>query len=127
MCYLSMRVTIHLFRKVSELSERLSVGSLDLSSSSGSEDEGEEGEEHLHHASVAGVVLEEGEEHLHHASVAGVLEETEEHDQEYTIYDHVPLRRESSQFSISGISMLKIFKLFGFFVLKVPSGQMGST
>jgi hypothetical protein len=71
------------------------VGSLDLSSSSGSEDE--------------------GEEHLHHASVAGVLEETEEHDQEYTIYDHVPLRRESSQFSISGISTLKIFKLFGFF------------
>jgi hypothetical protein len=88
---------MHLFRKVSELSERLSVGSLDLSSSSGSEDE--------------------GEEHLHHASVAGVLEETEEHDQEYTIYDHVPLRRESSQFSISGILMLKIFKLFIFFVL----------
>jgi hypothetical protein len=88
---------------VSELSERLSVGSLDLSSSSGSEDEGEEGEEHLHHASV------EGEEHLHHASVAGVLEETEEHDQEYTIYDHVPLRRESSQFSISGILMLNFF------------------
>ncbi len=98
------------------------MGSLDLSSSSGSEDEGEE---HLHHASVAGVVLQEGEEHLHHASMAGVLEETEEHDQEYTIYDHVPLRRESSQFSISG--MLKIFKLFGFFVLKVPAGQIGST
>jgi hypothetical protein len=86
-------INIHLFLKVSELSERLSVGSLDLSSSS-SEDE--------------------GEEHLHHASVAGVLEETEEHDQEYTIYDHVPLRRESSQFSISGISMLKIFKFLDF-------------
>jgi hypothetical protein len=113
-----MRVKLAFFRKVSELSERLSVGSLDLSSSSDSEDEGEE---HLHHASV------EREEHLHHASVAGVLEETEEHDQEYTIYDHVPLRRESSQFSISGISMLKVFKLFGFFVLKVPPGQIGST
>ena len=70
--------------QVSELSERLSIGSLDLSSSSSSEDE-------------------EEEEVLHHAVVVGVVEEgTEEHDQEYTIYDHVPLRRESSQFSLNG-------------------------
>ena len=70
--------------QVSELSERLSIGSLDLSSSSSSEDE-------------------EDEEVLHHAVVVGVVEEgTEEHDQEYTIYDHVPLRRESSQFSLNG-------------------------
>ena len=87
--------------QVSELSERLSIGSLDLSSSSSSEDE-------------------EEEEVLHHAVVVGVVEEgTEEHDQEYTIYDHVPLRRESSQFSLNGkkfqsnlvssVSMVRIF------------------
>ena len=88
--------------QVSELSERLSIGSLDLSSSSSSEDE------------------EDEVEVLHHAVVVGVVEEgTEEHDQEYTIYDHVPLRRESSQFSLNGkkfqsnlvssVSMVRIF------------------
>jgi hypothetical protein len=71
---------------VSELSERLSVGSLDLSPTS-SEDEEEEEQQQLHHAALVGVVGEDA---------------AEEHDQEYTIYDHVPLQRESSQFSLNG-------------------------
>ena len=71
---------------MSELSERLSVGSLDLSSTSSSD-------------------AEEEEEVQEVVQVGGVVQENmEEHDQEYTIYQHIPLRRESSQFSIIGES-----------------------